>query len=35
MTLLKPYRTLAVGIALGLLVVPVVARKLGVSVPGV
>jgi hypothetical protein len=35
MTFLKPYRTLAVGIALGIFVVPIVTRKLGVSVPGV
>jgi hypothetical protein len=34
MTFFKPYRTLAVGIALGLFVVPMVTRKLGVSVPG-
>jgi len=34
MSFLKPYRTLAVGIALGLFVVPMVTRKLGVSVPG-
>jgi hypothetical protein len=34
MTFLKPYRTLAVGIALGIFVVPIVTRKLGVSVPG-
>lgn len=35
MALLKPYRTLAIGIALGLFVVPLATRKLGVSVPGV
>lgn len=34
MSFLRPYRTLAVGIALGLFVVPMVTRKLGVSVPG-
>jgi hypothetical protein len=35
MRMLKPYSTLAIGIALGLFVVPAVTRKLGVSVPGV
>jgi len=35
MSLFRPYTTLAVGIALGLFVVPAITRKLGVSVPGV
>lgn len=30
----KPYTTLGVGIVLGIFVVPVVTRKLGVSIPG-
>lgn len=34
MSFLKPYRTLAIGIALGLFVVPAVTRKVGVSIPG-
>lgn len=34
MSILKPYTTLAVGIALGLFVVPKVLGKLNVSLPG-
>jgi hypothetical protein len=34
MRIFRPYSTLAVGIALGIFVVPIVTRKLGVSVPG-
>lgn len=34
MSLFTPYKTLFIGIALGLFVVPMVARKAGVSIPG-
>lgn len=34
MSLLRPYKTLAIGVVLGMFVVPIVTRKLGVSVPG-
>ncbi len=34
MSILKPYSTLLVGIALGLFVVPKLASKAGVSIPG-
>jgi hypothetical protein len=34
MGLFRPYTTLLVGVALGLFVVPKVAAKVGVSVPG-
>lgn len=34
MKFLKPYRTLAVGIALGIFVVPAVTSRLGVTIPG-
>lgn len=34
MSFLRPYSTLAIGIALGVLVVPKVLAKLNVSVPG-
>lgn len=35
MSFLRPYSTLLVGIVLGAIVVPKVARKAGVSIPGV
>lgn len=34
MSMLKPYSTLLVGIALGIFVVPRVLSKVGVSIPG-
>lgn len=35
MSALRPYSTLAIGIALGIFVVPKVLRKINVNVPGV
>jgi hypothetical protein len=35
MSVFRPYTTLAIGIALGVLVVPKVLRKVNVNLPGV